>query len=583
MSSTNQNPHDPEQQSSPSHKYIEADAGDGTRAHEQYLSGISLALTLASCITSLFLVALDQTIVSTVLTTVGDQFNGFDKVGWLTAGFMLPMACLAPSYGKISIAFGRKWTLFVGIIIFETGSLICALSKSMPMLIGGRVIQGVGGGAIQATVMVILTECVPISRRPLVFASISIVYSTSSVLGPLIGGALTKVSWRWCFFINLPIGGVALAVLTFGFKPPKTVGSMREKLAKIDYVGTFLLASGLVLVLLALTFGGIEYPWRSAAIIVLFTLGGLVIITFFIWNFNYSKNPIILKDFLYINRVLAANLSSMFNFAFFIANLTYLALYFQVIFNASALQSGIYLLPMVISVCVSSFCNSMFISITKLIKPTMVLSGLLSPVGTGLFLLLGKSSSLGLRIGILIVCGISIGLQFQSSLLSAQLVSPKSIPGALILVTVFQNFLKNLGATVAVNIAQLLFQTTGTDYINNLTESLPRDSMDHQVLMKFTAKELIANPRLIQYLPDSTRELLLDQYMKAFKNVFYWGLALGSVCFVCSLFTTNKRLPNLKDIDRGDQTPDEDDDEKENESGGSRTGSETSSGTVSPL
>ena len=118
---------------------------------------------------------------------------------------MLPMACLVPSYGNISIAFGRKWTLVAGIIIFEIGSLISAISNSMSLLIGGRVIQGIGGGSIQAIVMVILTEVVPMNRRSLVFALISVVYSTSSVLGPIIGGALEKITWRWCFYINLPL------------------------------------------------------------------------------------------------------------------------------------------------------------------------------------------------------------------------------------------------------------------------------------------------------------------------------------------------------------------------------------------
>lgn len=173
-------------------KYTEADAGDGTKAHEQYLTGVPLFLTILSCIVTLFIAALDQTIVSTILTTVGNHFNSFEKVGWLTSGFMLPMACLIPSYGKISIAFGRKATLIAGIVIFEIGSLISALANSMSLLIGGRVIQGIGGGAIQSMVMVILTESVPISRRSLVFASVSVVWSTSSVLGPIIGGALER-------------------------------------------------------------------------------------------------------------------------------------------------------------------------------------------------------------------------------------------------------------------------------------------------------------------------------------------------------------------------------------------------------
>ena len=110
-----------QQQNKKYEEYVEADAGDGTKAHEQYLNGVPLFLTITSCIVSLFLVALDQTVVSTILTKVGDKFKSFEKIGWLTSGFMLPMACLVPSYGNISIAFGRKWTLVAGIIIFEIG------------------------------------------------------------------------------------------------------------------------------------------------------------------------------------------------------------------------------------------------------------------------------------------------------------------------------------------------------------------------------------------------------------------------------------------------------------------------------
>lgn len=533
-------------------QYVEADAGDGTKAHEQYLTGFPLFLTISSCIISLFLVALDQTIVSTILTTVGNKFNAFEKIGWLTSGFMLPMACLVPSYGNISIAFGRKWTLVAGIIIFEIGSLISAISNSMSLLIGGRVIQGIGGGSIQAIVMVILTEVVPMNRRSLVFALISVVYSTSSVLGPIIGGALEKITWRWCFYINLPLGGAALVILMLGFHPPKPQGNVREKLLKIDFIGFVLLTSGLVLVLLALTFGGVNYPWNSGSIIALFTVGGGMLLLFVIWNFKYSANPIILTELIVDWRVLLACLSGMFNFAFFISNLTYLAVYFQVIFNASSLQSGIDLLPMVISVTLASLANSFFIDFTKNVKITMLVSGVLSPLGCGLFLLLDEDSSIGIRIGLLIISGVSIGLQFQSSLLSAQLAVSKDIPGATILVTVFLDFVKNFASTISVTLAQLLYQTTGQKYITDMMGNLPEDSQDYKDLNKYTAAKFISNPEIVQDLPDLAKSLVLSQLMKALENVFYLGLGLAILCFITSLFTTNKKIPKNVEIKKND-------------------------------
>ena len=146
--------------------YYEADAGDGTHATEQYVTGFRLVLTLFSCIVSLFLVVLDQTIVTTIISDVGNNFKAFDKIGWLTSGYLLPMACLSLLNSKIAVAFGRKNCLLVGILIFEIGSLVAALAKNMPMLIGARVIQGLGGGTIQSMISIILTESVPISKDP---------------------------------------------------------------------------------------------------------------------------------------------------------------------------------------------------------------------------------------------------------------------------------------------------------------------------------------------------------------------------------------------------------------------------------
>ncbi|KAG7196124.1 uncharacterized protein KQ657_000136 [Scheffersomyces spartinae] len=527
------------------HKYFESNAGDGTEALDQFVHGYKLALTLASCVVSLFLVALDATIIITILSTVGNKFKSFERVGWLNSGFLLPIAVLAPSYGKISIAFGRKYTMMFGIIVFEIGSLICGISQSMDMLIGGRVIQGIGGGAIQSMVMVIMSESVPVSKRSLAFSLIGVTFAVASVIGPLLGGAFAShVSWRWCFYINLPVGGAAFAMLVVCFNPPKPTGSLRVKLARIDYLGTFLLTAGLVLTLLGLSFGGQDFPWRSAAVILNFVLGGLLIVGFAVYNFMYSKNPIIMKELVTIRPILATAMTSFCIYGWFMAANIYLSIYFQVIWGASPWRSGIDLLPYIIGLTVSSIFTGAAMRVFRFVKIPLLTAAILGPIGSGLFILLSRTSSKADRIGLLIVAGVSIGFSFQPPIISAQLEAPNTIEGSMIQSTVFVNFVRTLGGVIAVSIAQLIFQEEGKSHVNSALGKLKTQNPAlYQQMSRYDPKVLIQTPEIINSLPAQGKDLVLNAFMKALKSVFWWCVALACASLVFAIFTSNKRIP----------------------------------------
>lgn len=528
-------------------KYFESNAGDGTIGRDHYLSGGRLYSTLLAAFISLFISALDQTIVSTIFETVGNKFDGFDEVSWLTSAFLIPMAVFTPLYGKIAIAFGRKATLISGIVIFELGSLISALANSMGMLIGGRVIQGLGAGCIQVNCSLIVTESVPISFRTISISTIAISYSIASAIGPCIGGVFTsKVSWRWCFYINLPFGGLAILLLVVGYKPPKPTGKLKDRLKAIDYFGSLLLIISLVLLLTGLSIGGHEYSWISPAVLLCIVIGVLFFIVFFMYNFIISKNPMFLKEFFLTPQILCAALTGFFNFAFFLGDVTYLTIYFQVIFKHTALQSGIDLMPLIVSVTLAAVINGIVTKRTRYIKIFYVFSGVCGVVGNGLLLLLNRKSSVGERIGFLIVMGISVGIQVQCTLISCQIKAPNNVTGSLLSVTVFANFCRFFGGAVGVTLASVIFNSKGSSGVKKIIEALPIDVKKQ--FIDVSAQKFLSSPKLIQKLPKDAREEIYDKLMDAINSSFYLGLAFSCMGLFLCMFATNKRIPKDENI-----------------------------------
>ncbi|KAK6460667.1 multidrug-resistance transporte [Scheffersomyces coipomensis] len=526
-----------------SKQFIESDAGDGTKREDQYLHGSRLAACFVAIFLCMFLAALDQTIVTTILTTVGDKFNSFDQVGWLASGFLMTMAIFIQPFGKLSIIFGRKYTMMVAIVIFEAGSLMCALSPNMNVLIGGRVLGGIGAAGIQGLTFVIISEVVPIEKRPIGMAVMSCVFALASVLGPLIGGAFTThVSWRWCFYINLPIGGIAMTFFIWAFNPPRPKVDMWEEVKKFDYFGTFLLIAGFVVFLLALTFGGNAYSWHSAPVILCFVLGGLTLVAFTIWNVYFSKNQIFPNEITRVPQIIASVLTISGSFAFFITSIVYLSIYFQVIHEATAMASGLHTLPLVISVVVSAMVSGILIQKFKYVKPWGVAAGIIGPIGCGLLCLLEVDSSFSAQVGLLILAGVSAGMQMQPSILSGQISAPKTA-GSLIMVTSFINFARSMAAAIGCDLGDAVYTSS--------LKSLFKKAIEHETnpqilsdLQGVDVQRLVSNNAFVKELSPATQYFIKSQSMGAIRNVFYMCIGFAAISTIASLFITNKRLPD---------------------------------------
>ncbi|KAK6464182.1 major facilitator superfamily domain-containing protein [Scheffersomyces coipomensis] len=533
---------EPGQKSKRDEVFVESNAGDGTRREEQYMTGYKLVICIVSLLLSMFLTSIDQTIVVTIISEIGNKFDAFDKINWLSSGFLLAICVVTTIWGRISIIVGRKLTLSIAIIIFEVGSLICALSTNMNMLIGGRVLAGIGGGGIQSLVYAIISEILPVQRRTFGMILIALTFSTASVIGPLIGGALSKVSWRWCFYINLPVGGVAFAFLQYAFNPPSPKGKILPKFKTVDFIGVAMLAIGLVLFLLAFSFGSSsQFKWGSAAVICTLIFGVLFLAIFLIWNLRFSKYPLLAPDIITDFYCIISVLTITATFGYVIINQLYISVYFQVIHGYDAWHSGVHLLPMIIaSVITSILCGGAFPRASS-VKPFSIFAGVCGLVGNSILMLLGVNSTLGQIIGFLILPGISTGMQMQSCIMLFTLSLPKT-PGSTIMGTTFFTFGTSIGGSLGADLATLTY----TESLKSILTSAMKSETNQAVLQELSnvnINTILVNTSLIKELTPETQYFIKTQVMKAIRNVYHLSAGLAAIALIASLFQNNKAIP----------------------------------------
>lgn len=528
-------------------KFIEKDAGDGTNRFDQQEHGAALVISLLSCSIALFLIALDQTIIFTILVKVGNKWGQYDKVAWIATGYMLTMAMFVQIWGKCSIFFGRKPSLLSAICIFEIGSLVAAVSPSMDALIVGRVIAGIGGGGIQVLVFIVVSEMVPISKRSLIFALMGVIFSVSSIIGPLMGGAFTdNVSWRWCFYINLPLGGFAFCALFFFFHPPSPIFTWRERFQQIDYIGSFLMVSGIVLSLVALSVGGTELPWNSGGVISMFIIGGLLCISFCVWNFKYSKKQVIPSAIAKSIHVLAPCFQLFLVFLTFMGTSIFFTTYLQVVRGYDAIKAGIHFFPMVIALVISSISTGILVRKIRFIQPFAILSGLFGCVGAGLMTMFTVDAPKSYVLGLMILPGVSIGIAMQATMIGAQVSAPKET-GGMIMTTTFTNFSRALGGAVGSSLAQVIYNSSVRD---KLVAAYSANQEAFEGISMATLETAIGSPDVIKTLSPEVQFIVLTCVMDAIRNVYYFCLGVSCFTFFVPFFYSSKRLPKDEDVEK---------------------------------
>ncbi|KAI8356902.1 major facilitator superfamily domain-containing protein [Mortierella sp. GBAus27b] len=475
-----------------------------------------------------FLSSLDQTIVSVCTNKIANEFNALSDISWIGIAYLLTSTSFQPLYGRFSDIFGRKATFLFATTVFLVGSALCGAAQSMTMMIIARGIAGIGAGGIMSMVMIIIADLVSLRDRGKYQGIIGAVFGVSSVIGPLLGGVFVdKASWRWAFFINLPIGALTIIVCIKLLHLPHTPGSFKDKIRRVDFLGSLTLVIGLVLVLLPLNWGGSTYAWSDPLIIGLFCAGFIVLGIFCLIEWKQALEPIIPFRLFRDQTTVAVFATSLFIGMGFFGVMFFMPLFFQIVRQESATTSGLEMLPLIVGLLIASISSGLMVSKWGKYRPFIWIGLILSTTGTGLLTLLHEDSSKGMEIGFLFINGFGLGLSMQTVMIAVQSsVATKDIAVA----TANATFFRTVGSVLGVAIA-------GTVFNNAVKTNL-------EPLIKINSK--IALVMRDSYLaPTFGPELeaqILHAYMLALRSAFRVCIPFMGLAWFCSLFIKHHKL-----------------------------------------
>ncbi|MGW4227181.1 DHA2 family efflux MFS transporter permease subunit [Streptomyces bauhiniae] len=500
-------------------------AAEGVRRGER-VDG-SVLVSIGALLLGLLLAALDQTIVSTALPTIVSDLGGLEHLSWVVTAYLLASTAATPLWGKLGDQYGRKRLFQLAIVIFLVGSALCGMAQNMPQLIGFRALQGLGGGGLMVLSMAIVGDIVPPRERGRYQGLFGAVFGATSVLGPLLGGLFTEqLSWRWVFYVNLPIGIVALVVIATALHIPR-----RTSRHTIDYLGTLLIASVATCLVLVASLGGTTWPWASGQIIGLAVLGVLLAVAFVAVERRAAEPVLPLKLFGIRTFTLAAVISFIVGFAMFGA-MTYLPTFLQIVHGISPTMSGVHMLPMVVGLLLTSTVSGQIVSRTGRWKVFPVAGTAVTALGLLLLHQLDEHSSTLEMSLYFFVFGLGLGLVLQVLILVVQnAVSYEDLGVA----TSGATFFRSIGASFGVAIF-------GTVFSNRLGDKLAEAFRGIRLPAGVSPGALEADPRGIGALPPPLRPAALHAFSSSITDVFLYAAPVAFLGFVLAWFLKEDRL-----------------------------------------
>ncbi|HEY8029900.1 MAG TPA: MDR family MFS transporter [Gaiellaceae bacterium] len=461
------------------------------------------------------LAALDQTIVSTALPTIVGDLGGLSHLSWVVTAYLLTSTVSGPLYGKFGDLYGRKIVIQAAIVIFLVGSALCGIAQNMAELISFRALQGLGAGGLVVVAIAVIGDIIPPRDRGRYQGLFGGVFGVATVIGPLIGGFFVdNLSWRWIFYVNLPVGVIAFVVIGATFHAP----AERVQHA-IDYLGAALLAGGLACLVLLTSLGGTTYGWGSPQIVVL-GIAGIVMLVLFPYAERRASEPILPLS-LFRNRIFVV--SSAVGFIIGVAlfgSITFLPLFLQIVRGRNPTSSGLQLTPMMAGLLITSIVGGQIISRTGRYRPFPIVGTAIATVGMALLTLLNvRTTTLTTSLYVLVI-GFGLGMVMQVLVLAVQNAVEPRVMGV---ATSGSIMFRQIGGSVGIAAFGAIFSN---QLKKNLAKTLPPGVRGPSS----------ATPKAVNALPPHVHALYVHAFSNALHPMFLVGAVVSGLAFVLTWF-----------------------------------------------
>ncbi|KAJ7276744.1 transporter [Mycena rebaudengoi] len=518
------------------------------------LKGKRLAFVYIAMLFCILLVALDQTILATALPRIASDFNSFKLQGWTASSFILAQSVFLLFFGQSLRIFSAKSVLLVTVFVFEIGSTVCGAAQNMGTLIAGRTISGLGSAGMFVALLLVTSQITRLEDRPKYMGMMGSAFGLASIIGPLIGGGLTDhATWRWCFFLNLPVGGVAVVAVAFLLKAvpppgsdPTSKRSRKDLLIQVrgmDWIGTVLVAGAVTSLVLGLQWGGNTKPWNDPAVIVTLVLAGVIAVMFVLWERWVGDRAMVPVKIFKSRSIYAIMIFRFFNRFFMLLFSFYIPIFYQVARHHSATKSGIDLLPYLLAFLLTTGITGFVVSKTGYYYPFLVASPFFLATGSGLMYSISPSTSSEKLIGCQILAGIGAGLGMQNSLVAIQ-VEFKDHPTLLAQAQSVASFGQFLGGMVGVSVGEPVFASGLTKYLARYAPDAPAEIIKNAPTTIYSALPAELIPRVVRAYVDSLRV------------VFLVGVPAAGFGLIAMLFIANIKIEKTEtavgDAEKGD-------------------------------